>query len=52
MTERENALVCAFDPQSPRITAYNIHEWIYETMHLERTDVAMVKVDGPRRKCI
>jgi hypothetical protein len=50
MTERENTIVCTFDPQSPRITAYDIHEWIYETMHLEGTDVAMVQVDGPRRQ--
>jgi hypothetical protein len=48
MTERENTLVCTFDPQSHRITAYDIHEWIQETMHLEGTDVAMVQVDGPR----
>ena len=49
MTERENTLVCTFDPQSPRITAYDIHEWIYETMHLDGTDVALVQVDGPRQ---
>jgi hypothetical protein len=50
MTERENTLVCTFDPQSHRITAYDIHEWIYETMHLEGTDVSMVQVDEPRRQ--
>jgi hypothetical protein len=50
MAERENTLVYTFDAQSPRITAYDIHEWIYETMHLEGTDVAMVQVDGPRRQ--
>jgi len=50
MTERENTSVCTFDPQSPRITAYDIHEWIYETMHLDGTDVVMVQVDGPRRQ--
>ena len=27
-TDRENTLVCVFDPKSPRITAYQIHEWI------------------------
>jgi hypothetical protein len=50
MAERENTLVCTFDAQSPRITAYDIHEWIYETMHLKGTDVAMVQIDGPRRQ--
>jgi hypothetical protein len=50
MAERENTLVCTFDAQSRRITAYDIHECIYETMHLEGTDVAMVQVDGPRQQ--
>jgi hypothetical protein len=50
MAEKEYMLVCTFGAQSPRITAYDIHEWIYETMHLEGTDVAMVQIDGPRRQ--
>jgi hypothetical protein len=50
MTQRENTLICISDPQSPRITAYDIHECTYETMHLEGTDVAMVQVDGSRRQ--
>jgi len=50
MSERQNTLVCTFDPQSPRITAYDIHEWIYDTMCLQENEVAMVQVNGPRRQ--
>jgi hypothetical protein len=50
MTESENTLVCTFDLQSLRITAYDINELIHETIHLEGTDMAMVQVDGPRRQ--
>jgi hypothetical protein len=39
MAERQNTLVCIFDPRSPRISAYQIHEWIYETMGLLEDDV-------------
>jgi hypothetical protein len=48
MTKRQKTLVCAFDLQSPRITAFDIHEWIHDTMRLQETEVAMVQVDGPR----
>jgi hypothetical protein len=49
MNERQNTLLCAFDPQSPRITAHDIHDWIYDTMCLKENEVAMVQVDGPKR---
>jgi hypothetical protein len=50
MTERHNTLVCAFDPASPRITAYDIHEWIYVTLRLPDSDVLMIQIDGIRRQ--
>ena len=49
MSERQNTLVCVFDPQNPRITARDIHEWIQNTMSLWENEVAMVQTDGPRR---
>jgi hypothetical protein len=49
MNERQKNLVCAFDPQIPSITAYDIHEWIYDTMCLQENEVVIVQVDGPRR---
>jgi len=50
MTDRQNTIVCCFDPRSPRITAYQIHEWIHENLHLAEDDVRMIQVDGPRRR--
>jgi len=45
---RLNNLACIFDPRSPRISAYNIHEWIHDTLRLAE-DVRMIQVDGPER---
>jgi hypothetical protein len=49
MGERQNTLVCIFDPKSPRISAYNIHEWIFDSLRLEEDDLFMIQVDGPKR---
>ena len=50
MTDRQNTIVCAFDLNSPRITAHHIHDWIYESLKLPETDVRMIQIDGPRRR--
>jgi hypothetical protein len=50
MVERQNTIVCSFDMTNPRISAYQIHEWIYETLRLEEQDIRMVQVDGPKRQ--
>jgi len=49
MTQRQNTLVCAFDVQRPRISAFDIHEWIHDAKGLQETEEAMVQVDGHRR---
>ena len=49
MSDRQNRLVCAFDMRSPRITAYQIHEWIYEKMQLPENDISMIQIDGSKR---
>jgi hypothetical protein len=38
-----------FDIKSPRISAFNIHEWIFETLKLAEEDLYMIQIDGPRR---
>jgi hypothetical protein len=43
-------MTCSFDPQSPRITTYEIHEWIYETLKIPGDGVAMIQIDGPKRQ--
>ena len=49
MSDRLNTLACIFDPRSPRISAYNIHDWIHDNLRLAEEDVRMVEVDGPKR---
>jgi len=49
MGERQNTIVCCFDPRSPRINAFHIHEWIYEHLHLQKESIGMIQIDGARR---
>ena len=49
MTERQKTIVRASDQRSPRVSAFDIHEWVYETLHLEEHEVVMIQNDGPRR---
>jgi len=46
---RQNTFVCAFDPQSPRISAFEFHEWIKETLCLLESEVRLIQIDGPKR---
>ena len=47
MNERQNTFVCTFNPKSPRISKFDIHEWIYKQLHVPKNAVNMVQVDGP-----
>jgi hypothetical protein len=49
MGDRQNTIVCCFDPRSPRITAFQIHDWIFETLRLDEEDIRMIPIDGTRR---
>jgi len=46
MAEQHNTVVCFFDPSSPRITAYEIHEWIHAALGVQESKVSMIKIDG------
>jgi hypothetical protein len=50
MAERLNTTVCTFDPASPKITAFEIHEWIHNTLRIPEQNVTMIQVDGIRRQ--
>ena len=39
MSERQNTFVCPFEPQSPQISAHEIHVWIYETLCLRESEL-------------
>jgi hypothetical protein len=49
MIDRQNTILCCFNLQSLRITAFHIHEWIHATLRLAEEDVRMMQIDGPRR---
>jgi hypothetical protein len=48
MGERRNKTVCAFELKSPRISACDIHEWIYAQMSLNENEVTMQQIDGTK----
>jgi len=50
MGERQNMIVRIFDMRSPRITAFNIHEWIQAQLSLKEDDIRTIQIDGPRRR--
>jgi len=50
MSDRQMTLVCSFDPRSPRISAYAIHELIYDTLRLAEKDITMIQFDGIKRR--
>jgi hypothetical protein len=50
MSERKNTLVCCFYSRNPLISAYDIHECIHVTMRLREDEVAMVQIDGSKRR--
>jgi len=47
MSERQNTVVCSFDPKSPRISALDI---IFEQLHLPENVVTILQIDGTRRQ--
>jgi hypothetical protein len=49
MAERQNTLTFVFDPKSPRVSAFEIHEWIHEQLRIPEHEVQMLQIDGPRR---
>ena len=49
MCERKNTLVCSFERDSPRISALDIHDWIFEKLAIPETEVRMIQIDGIKR---
>jgi len=41
---------CSFDPSSPRITTYDIYEWIYASLQIPEHNVQMIQIDGIKRQ--
>jgi len=49
MAERQHTMVCVFDPTSPRISAYEIHEWIHEQLQVPEQSLTVIQIDGIKR---
>ena len=49
MAERKQTIICMFDLKSPRISTFDIHEWLYEQLHIDETTLTMIQIDGIKR---
>ena len=49
MAERKHTIICMFDLKSPRISAFDIHEWLYEQLHIDENTLTMIQIDGIKR---
>jgi hypothetical protein len=50
MSEGQHTVVCSFDMRNPKISAFDIHEWIYSTLKLPDDDIRMLQTNGPSRR--
>jgi len=48
--DRQNKIVCSFDMRSPKINAFQIHEWLHDTLRLNEGDIRVIQINGPLRK--
>ena len=49
MAERKQTIIFMFDLKSPRISAFEIHEWLYEQLHIDENTLTMIQIDGIKR---
>ena len=49
MSDKLSTMACIIDPRSTRISPYNIHEWINDSLRLVEEDICMIQVNGPRQ---
>jgi hypothetical protein len=50
MCERQNTLVCFFDPASPRISPFEVLLWIYSQLQVAEHSVLIIQQEGTRRQ--
>jgi hypothetical protein len=50
MGARSNTIVLTFDPAIPRISAFEIHEWLHEEIRIQEQKVKMIQIDGIKRQ--
>jgi hypothetical protein len=50
MTERRNTIICTFESSAPKLSAYEMHEWIFEMLRISEEEVLVIQIDGQRRQ--
>jgi hypothetical protein len=50
MSDRHNIVTCSFEKESPRISAFDIHEWIYDKLQMTVDELKTIKIDGSKRR--
>jgi Fe2+ or Zn2+ uptake regulation protein len=50
MTERRDTVVCVFYHNAQKLSAYEIHEWIFDVLRLPEEQVLVIQIDGQQRK--
>jgi hypothetical protein len=50
MFDRQNTVVCGFDAASPKITAHNIHEWIFTELKIPEQQILTLQVEVIKRQ--
>jgi len=46
MAECKHTILCIFDPTSPRISAYEIREWIHDQLQVPYHSLTMIEIYG------
>jgi arginyl-tRNA synthetase len=49
MGERQNTVVCSFEPNSPKLPAFDIHEWIFTELKIPERDIITIQIDTINR---
>jgi hypothetical protein len=46
MVERQHTILCTFEPTSPLITAFDVHKWTLEHLHVAEHALTMIQIDA------
>jgi hypothetical protein len=52
MGERQHTIVGIFDPTSLHIWAYELHEWIHDTLQVPDHSLTMIQIDGTKKQFV
>lgn len=50
MCDRNGTVMCTFYKESPKISAFDTHEWVNKHRRKDENEVTTIQIDGPKRK--